>query len=333
MKRWDQIMIDERGAGRVTHTVNRKLRSRRGASITFALLLFLVCAVISSVIIAAATTASGRLSKQAEMDQRYYSVTSAAELLKDLIDEEAVTIVRQSKRSAVITYNNDVEEKKELKDDETTIYYMIDKHADELDFDMLADALDAYTANNAGSGSGVEIYSVAIDEETGDILIEPTEIDTIPRLVAYTYYLDTFRKTGEEAEDAIETDPEEYEDLPKLALAGVLPATVEVERNGKGDIRLTVYNTVEDAGGAVDNAGKVFIMVLTFDGNFDGLSEINKPNRVHNNDGAINAAGNVTYTMTETTRNISYASFKWSLKDMRVKNSGIGTEEDERAGG
>ena len=60
-----------------------KLRSRTGASITFALLLFLVCAVLSSVIIVAASAAAGRMSGIAEADQRYYAVTSAAELLRD----------------------------------------------------------------------------------------------------------------------------------------------------------------------------------------------------------------------------------------------------------
>ena len=71
--------------------VQRKLRSRRGASITFALLLFLVCAVVSSVVIVAGTAAAGRMSRLAEMDQRYYAVTSAAELLcNDIADKTAV---------------------------------------------------------------------------------------------------------------------------------------------------------------------------------------------------------------------------------------------------
>ena len=72
--------------------VRRKLGSQAGASITFALLLFLVCAVISSVVIVAATAAGGRLSKLAEMDQRYYAVTSAAELLKHEIDGKTVIV-------------------------------------------------------------------------------------------------------------------------------------------------------------------------------------------------------------------------------------------------
>ena len=65
------------------NVIRNKLRSSRGASITYALLIFLVCAVVSAVVIVAATTSSGRMSELAAMDQRYYAVTSAAELLKD----------------------------------------------------------------------------------------------------------------------------------------------------------------------------------------------------------------------------------------------------------
>lgn len=64
-----------------------KLHSRKGASITFALLAFLVCAVISAVLLASASAAAGRASGLAEMDQRYYAVTSAVQLFCDAISE------------------------------------------------------------------------------------------------------------------------------------------------------------------------------------------------------------------------------------------------------
>lgn len=71
--------------------IRQKLTSQSGASITYALLLFLVCAVVSSVVITAATAASGRMSKSVETDKRYYAVTSAAELIRDLFDGVRVT--------------------------------------------------------------------------------------------------------------------------------------------------------------------------------------------------------------------------------------------------
>ncbi len=72
-----------------------KLKNKEGASITYALLLFLVCAVVGSIVIAAGTAASGRMSKAVEMDQRYYSVMSAAELLIQELDSETVEIVNK----------------------------------------------------------------------------------------------------------------------------------------------------------------------------------------------------------------------------------------------
>lgn len=61
--------------------IKNKLQSKRGASITFALLLFLVCSVVSIVVVVAGSAAAGRMSQRAETDQRYYAVTSAVELL------------------------------------------------------------------------------------------------------------------------------------------------------------------------------------------------------------------------------------------------------------
>lgn len=72
--------------------IKRKLNSQRGASITYALLIFLVCAVVGSAVLVAGTTASGRISEVAKSDQRYYAVTSAARLLINKIDNQAVTI-------------------------------------------------------------------------------------------------------------------------------------------------------------------------------------------------------------------------------------------------
>ena len=72
--------------------IQEKLGSRKGASITFALLLFLVCAVASSVVIVAGSTAAGRMSEQARTDQRYYAVASAVELLRDDFSNKTVAV-------------------------------------------------------------------------------------------------------------------------------------------------------------------------------------------------------------------------------------------------
>lgn len=84
--------------------IRTKLRSKRGASITFALLLFLVCAALSAVVLVAATTAAGRISNIAETDQRYYSVTSAAELLRDSLDNNMVSMVKMKSGEYIYLY-------------------------------------------------------------------------------------------------------------------------------------------------------------------------------------------------------------------------------------
>ncbi len=72
--------------------VFRKLKDEKGASITFALLAFLVCAVISSVVITAGTAAAGRMSQMAESDRRYYAVKSAAELMGRVFDGKTAEV-------------------------------------------------------------------------------------------------------------------------------------------------------------------------------------------------------------------------------------------------
>jgi len=76
----------------IMQLIKKKIQSRRGASLTYALLLFLVCAVVGSVVLTAGTAASGRLSQIAEMDQRYYSVNSAARLLVDMLENTEIRV-------------------------------------------------------------------------------------------------------------------------------------------------------------------------------------------------------------------------------------------------
>ncbi|MBR4162248.1 MAG: hypothetical protein IKR11_01925 [Solobacterium sp.] len=88
-----------------------KLKSQTGASLSLALLLFLVCAAVGSVVLTAGTGAAGRLSRMAETDQRYYAVTSAAKFFNDLLenDETSVTLerIKTVKNTVTTTYKAD----------------------------------------------------------------------------------------------------------------------------------------------------------------------------------------------------------------------------------
>ena len=83
-------------------------RTDSGASISFALLLFLVCAVVGSVVLTAGTAASGRVSRLVESDQRYYCVSSAASLLRDCIDGRSTTVTQTitTKVTKTVTYKD-----------------------------------------------------------------------------------------------------------------------------------------------------------------------------------------------------------------------------------
>ena len=90
--------------------MSAKIRSNRGASLIFALLLFLVCTVIGSVVLAAGTASAGRMSKLGESDQRYYSVASAAQLLARELTDKEIRIVRTRQETETTKY--DIEDDK-----------------------------------------------------------------------------------------------------------------------------------------------------------------------------------------------------------------------------
>ena len=100
--------------------IKNKLRSQRGASLTFALLIFLVCAVVGSVVLAAGTATSGRLAGSTDsgkvgtmvgMEQRYHAVNSAAELLKKELTsgKTTATITKTTTTTTVTTSYYDVD--------------------------------------------------------------------------------------------------------------------------------------------------------------------------------------------------------------------------------
>lgn len=82
--------------------IEAKAKSSSGASLSMALLLFLVCTVVGTVVLTAATAASGRAAELAEMDQRYYSVSSAARLLAKELNGKYVEFVRTIKETATV---------------------------------------------------------------------------------------------------------------------------------------------------------------------------------------------------------------------------------------
>lgn len=69
-----------------------RLKGERGASLSFALLLMLVCTMVTAVVLAASTASFGQFANRAAMDQRYYSVTSAGDALRKLVLKKQMTV-------------------------------------------------------------------------------------------------------------------------------------------------------------------------------------------------------------------------------------------------
>ena len=63
--------------------MSNKLTSKRGASLSMALMLLLVCTTVAGVALTAATVVAGRQVRLKELDSSYYNVTSAASVFWD----------------------------------------------------------------------------------------------------------------------------------------------------------------------------------------------------------------------------------------------------------
>ena len=79
---------------RMVNYLHKQLRSERGASISFALFLALVCAAVASIVLAAATASSGAFAKVGAYDTSYYSVTSAVGMFRDVLDSDGKVVYR-----------------------------------------------------------------------------------------------------------------------------------------------------------------------------------------------------------------------------------------------
>ena len=167
--------------------IKKKLNSERGASITWALLIFLVCAVIGSAVLVAGTASSGRMSEVADNDQRYYAVTSAARLLIDMIDDQTATIVKEEANAEGTAVTNYYVNGVQI--DDSTVFQSVTEQAAYLlmkgevvsnDFDLTA----------AKSELDVTIHE-KVNADTGEMTLE-IEKTTVSGEKSKTYSLILF---------------------------------------------------------------------------------------------------------------------------------------------
>ena len=152
-----------------------KLRSQNGASLSVALLLFLVCAAISAVIIAAATATSGQFAERGKADQRYYAATSAVDLFTESLNGSAPegadpgdqgTITFQLVQTKNMTQTMSSDGTVTTDPSATTATVEFKKPAATAGFDFLpAATLYAFTGDDSNSTSGLAVKLKTLDAD------------------------------------------------------------------------------------------------------------------------------------------------------------------------
>ncbi len=244
--------------------IMNKLRSNKGASITFALLLFLVCAVLCSVILAAATAAAGRMSKIAETEQRYYAVTSAAKLMQDEFKDSSgklvpVSVVEAQVTTEIMTYTS--ANVGTLKDSstETKGYLFVGKDAD-----------------------AITISDLVSTNEIGNVTI-----DSIIKDAAKKVY---------------DKSPASTRDLSLTSSNyDTLAVNITEKIDAGGNIVMTLYNA-KNAKGQTSDVGEQYTVILTFgaDSIISSRTETTSETSAPTNDGSYDVT-TITTKMKITT--------------------------------
>ena len=262
--------------------IRKKLNSQVGASITFALLLFLVCAVLCSVIIVAATASSGRMGGLVTSDQRYYAVTSAAELLKNVFKEHpTVSVVKVVETSYITEYTEDGPEDPQPDGTPTTkVYVVADKKASEI--------RDSDLDNNSEVGH------------------EKFSINTIQKDAAKNIYDGTVLS---ERGMTLTSDFSKSTGLNFDALA----VTIHEQLDSDGNITLTIYNAKNSKGESAA-AGERYTLVLIF-GADKSISTNKKTENVSSTVGENN-----TYTVKTKTPETTITTLTWTLNGIRTNS-------------
>ncbi len=273
--------------------MKRKLKSQRGASITFALLIFLVCAVVGSVVLGAGTAAAGRISELAKSDQRYYSVTSAARLFEEQFAGTNVTVTRE--RTYIITETTPI-----VYNTSTGIYTYGSTTTDD-------PSVSGYT------GSTTINYSDSLTDSSGNEVSSPKDI--------FTYFADLY-VNGTADKDAAwwEREPKisdlNTESLEKKLTASVADhAALDVEitatLKGNGVIWLEFVNKKADT----DANYRPFTlrMILSADQHNSTLSESSSSAPVVGSDSKV---------VTTTVKDTKTTSITWRVHSLEILGGG-----------
>lgn len=317
--------------------VQRKLHDRSGATLTVALLFFIMCAATGSVILAAATTSTGRLAELQASDQNYYAVVSAAKLLRDEIDGQTIGVKQTETKTTTVTTSTDnggtpddtsddtiVEETKieYTYSNPTFVYGTKDAHTNKLEFVdatgnvYLLKALTCTSKNEAGaaqkrSGSLTNVYKTL---NGSDSYISKKELSESAQ--EYSDSQEAFASPLMNGTDRVYTDTF----IVTAALDGFtlassaassLPVDVRIVMNGQGNIKAYFKNHVD---ASAKKQGNEYRLMLTLDAK-EGFVQSDSSNGT-SEDGSENTTkeskttGNTT-TNTESTSVTRHSYVTW----------------------
>ena len=319
------------------NAVQRKLQDRSGATLTVALLFFIMCAATGSVILAAATTSTGRLAELQASDQNYYAVVSAAKLIRDEIDGQTIGVQQMETKTTTVTTSTDnggtpddtsddtiVEETKieYTYSNPTFVYGTKDAHTNKLNFEpatgnvYLLKALTCTSKNEAGaaqkrSGSLTNVYKtqnisesyISKEElsDSGKEYPDSQEVFVSPLMNGTDrVYTDTFIVTA--ALDGFTL---------ASSAASSLPVDVRIVMNGQGNIKAYFKNHVD---ASAKKQGNEYRLRLTLDAK-EGSVQSDSSNGT-SEDGSENTTkeskttGNTT-TSTESTSVTRHSYVTW----------------------
>ena len=279
------------------NAMKNKIKSQRGASITFALLLFLVCAMVSSVVIVAATTAGGRMSNLPDIDQRYYAVSSAAELLGKALNEQVVTVIKNRTRTIKYTYNADgTQNGGAVKTPQSLITEI-----------YAGDHLEDSTLPNVGSTYSL-LTSIA-DKLTNNVLVDMDEDAAEPTPAESTAtYPDRVSRTIN-ATGNLGLGSGSLTNAEGLA---ILSVEIYQQLDEDGTLQFYVSKPVRNSAGEVTGA-YTLRLIFAADKTKDRIS--------HTEHGAPVADDTGKYTVTDTETKTTMVKYKWTLT--RIEKSTV----------
>ena len=290
---------------RISRKAVKKLKSDSGTSIVFALILFLICAAVSSVIITAATASAGRLSRLAKTEKKYYSVTSAAAALKNMIEGRQVTVERSVTATTTVTvYPEDTSRDRESERavEDTTEIKMGD-HSGKILCTYRQDE-SGYDSFNPDFGQTGEIKSF-IPTDAAQRLVETTLTGSSDDMAfpASAHY----RSEEEPIEKQLYIIPED--DMPD-SIAVIIREAIFND----GTLSFTITNADKDEYGEYKEAKDPYALTVVY---VPDIREVgNDPESASCTDGVreYSVAGDGSYTFERTYTSDMTTTITWTQK-------------------